>query len=120
MWMHVFYQNEATWISAIFSLTYVRYFLKPQLYEQARDHLLDMNCADYFYLTGYPEYCGYRIEHDPTITAYCHLYTSELVPEDNTGSNGDGAAPSGGEFLVILVIILAIVAAVVFILGTQK
>jgi len=76
-----------------------------------------MNYADYFYLTAYPEYSGYRIEHDPTITAYCHLTTSEPPPEDN----GDNAAPNrGGAFLVIIVIIMAIIAAAVFIIGTRK
>jgi hypothetical protein len=47
--------------------------MQPELYEQSKDHLLDMNYADYSYLTSYPTYDGYRIEHDPTITAYCHL-----------------------------------------------
>ncbi len=94
--------------------------MNPELYEQARDHLLDMNYADYFYLTGYPEYSGYRIEHDPTITAYCHLTTSEPEPEDNTGDNVDGGAPNGGAFIVIILILMAIAAAVVFIIGTQS
>ena len=74
-----------------------------------KDHLLDMNYADYFYLTAYPEYSGYRIEHDPTLTAYCHLTTSEPPPEDNVPTNR-------GIFLVIIVIILAVIAAAVFIL----
>ncbi len=87
--------------------------MDPELYEQAKDHLLDMNYADYFYLTAYPEYSGYRIEHDPTITAYCHLTTSEPPPEDT-------APPNRGIFLVIVVIIMAIIAVAVFIIGTQK
>jgi hypothetical protein len=90
--------------------------MDPELYEQAKDHLLDMNYADYFYLTAYPEYSGYRIEHDPTITAYCHLATSEAPPEDN----GEGAAPNKGAILVIIFIIIAIIAVAVFIIGTQK
>ncbi|PVX26188.1 MAG: hypothetical protein CW716_06585 [Candidatus Bathyarchaeum sp.] len=94
--------------------------MNPELYEQAKDHLLDMNYADYFYLTGYPEYSGYRIEHDPTITAYCHLTTSEPAPEDNTEGNGDGGTPNGGGFIVIIIILMAIAAAVVFIIGTQS
>jgi hypothetical protein len=87
--------------------------MDPELYEQAKDHLLDMNYADYFYLTAYPEYSGYRIEHDPTLTAYCHLTTSEPPPEDTATTNS-------GIFLVIIVIILAIIAVAVFILRTQK
>jgi hypothetical protein len=87
--------------------------MDPELYEQAKDHLLDMNYADYFYLTAYPEYSGYRIEHDPTITAYCHLTTSEPPPEDT-------ASPNWGIFLVIIVIILAIIAVAVFILRKRS
>jgi hypothetical protein len=83
--------------------------MDPELYEQAKDHLLDMNYADYFYLTAYPEYGGYRIEHDPTLTAYCHLTTSEPPPEDTVPTNS-------GVFLVILVITLAAIAVAVFIL----
>jgi len=83
--------------------------MDPELYEQAKYHLLDMNYADYFYLTAYPEYGGYRIEHDPTLTAYCHLTTSEPPPEDIVPTNS-------GVFLVILVITLAALAVAVFIL----
>jgi hypothetical protein len=87
--------------------------MDPELYEQAKDHLLDMNYADYFYLTAYPEYSGYRIEHDPTLTAYCHLTTSEPPPEDAEPTNT-------GVLIVIIVIIMVIIAAAVFILGTQS
>jgi hypothetical protein len=44
--------------------------MDPALYQQARDHLLDFSYADYFYITSYPTYSGYRVEHDPTYTAY--------------------------------------------------
>ena len=79
--------------------------MDPELYEQAKDHLLDMSYADYFYLTAYPEYSGYRIEHDPTITAYCHLTTSEAVPEDNN------AAASGGIIVLVAIIVAVVVVA---------
>jgi len=93
--------------------------MDPQLYEQAKGHLLDMNYADYFYLTAYPEYSGYRIEHDPTITAYCHLTTNEEpIPEEN--GDPEAAPNKGGAFLVIIFIILAIVAVAVLIIGTQS
>jgi hypothetical protein len=90
--------------------------MNPELYEQAKDHLLDMNYADYFYLTDYPEYSGYRIEHDPTITAYCHLTTSESAPEDSTG----GGLPNGGTLLIILAIIVTIAAVAVIIIKTRS
>lgn len=88
--------------------------MNPELYQQAKDHLLDMNYADYFYLTAYPEYSGYRIEHDPTLTAYCHLTTSEPLPEE--------PAPSGGIGALIIVAALAIViiAAVIVVLRKRR
>jgi hypothetical protein len=85
--------------------------MDPELYEQAQDHLLDMSYADYFYLTSYPEYGGYRIEHDPTITAYCHLAADE-APSDNDG----GLPVNRGIFVVIAgVLVAAIVLAVVLV-----
>jgi hypothetical protein len=71
--------------------------MHPNLYKQAQDHLLDMNYADYFYITSYPTYDGYRIENDPTLTAYCHLTTND--PQ-----------PLGIECIGILVIIALIMA----------
>ncbi|HSQ53235.1 MAG TPA: hypothetical protein VLM82_02200, partial [Acidobacteriota bacterium] len=90
--------------------------INPELYEQAKDHLLDMNYADYFYLTGYPEYSGYRIEHDPTITAYCYLTTSEPAPEDSTG----GGVPNWGALLIIFAIIVIIAVVAVVIIKTRS
>lgn len=40
------------------------------LYEQAKNQLLNMTYADYFYIISYPTYDGYKIIHDPTYTAY--------------------------------------------------
>jgi hypothetical protein len=82
--------------------------MHPELYEQAKDHLLDMNYADYFYLTAYPEYDGYRIEHDPTVTAFCHLTTSGPLPEQ--------PAPPGIGVLGISALIIVLIAAVVLML----
>jgi len=54
-------------------LKYVPLIVKhidSQLYEKAKDHMLSMTYADYFYITSYPKYSGYKITHDPTYTAY--------------------------------------------------
>ena len=40
------------------------------LYEQAKNQLLNMTYADYFYIISYPTYDGYKIEHDPIHTVY--------------------------------------------------
>jgi len=44
--------------------------IDPPLYQKAKDHMLNMTYADYFYLISYPEYSGFKIKHDPTYTAY--------------------------------------------------
>ncbi|MEJ2242132.1 MAG: hypothetical protein P8Y18_08325 [Candidatus Bathyarchaeota archaeon] len=40
------------------------------LYDQAKDKLLDMTYADYFYIISYPTYGGYTINHDPIYNVY--------------------------------------------------
>jgi hypothetical protein len=86
--------------------------MHPKLYEQAKDHLFDMNYADYFYLTSYPTYDGYRIEHDPTITAYLHLTTGE--PDQEIPMN------QGMASLLILGLIIAVIVIVFLIILRRK
>jgi len=66
------------------------------LYQQAKDHLLDFSYADYYYIIGYPTYGGYRIEHDPTYTAYYDAAATWTPTPPNIGG----------------IIIIAIIAAV--------
>ena len=61
--------------------------IHPALYEQAKDHLLNMNYADYFYIISYPLYCGYRIEHDPMISTYCSVTEDSTLPNNTTPFN---------------------------------
>jgi len=87
--------------------------MHPELYEQAKDHFFDMNYADYFYITSYPTYDGYRIIHDPTITAYCQLTTIE--------SDKDVSKPQViGILLILGLIIASIVIVVLVIIGRKK
>jgi len=56
-------------------LRYVPYILKDMdntSYDYYQNHTLMLNVtgANYFYIISYPNYSGYRIEHDPTYTAY--------------------------------------------------
>ena len=44
--------------------------IDPPLYQKAKDHILNMEYSDCFYLISYPKYSGFKIEHDPTYTAY--------------------------------------------------
>jgi hypothetical protein len=82
--------------------------MSPELVEQAKDHLWDMNYADYFYVIGYPVYEGYRIEHDPTYVAYAALTAEEPPPPEPPAPPGGGAALllAGGALLVLVLVIL--------------
>lgn len=86
--------------------------MDPELYQQAKDRLLDMSYADYFYVIAYPVYDGYRIEHDPTYTAYCYL-TAEEPSEPTQGP----AIPQGG---LVLIVGLAAVAAVAYVILRRR
>jgi hypothetical protein len=55
----------------------------PQLYAQAKETITNMTHANYFYITAYPTYSGYRIEHDPTLTIY--LTETYTTPPNWTG-----------------------------------
>jgi len=86
--------------------------MDPELYQQAKDRLLDMSYADYFYVIAYPVYDGFRIEHDPTYTAYCYLTTEE--PSEPTQGP---AIPQGG---LVLIVGLAAVAAVAYVILRRR
>jgi hypothetical protein len=86
--------------------------MHPELYEQAKDHLLDMEYADYFYITSYPVYDGYKIVHDPTITAYCHLTSA--------GPNPDVPSIQGTGLLVLLGIIAIITVIIVIVILRRR
>jgi hypothetical protein len=86
--------------------------IDSELYEQAKDHLLDMNYADYFYITAYPTYDGYRIEHDPVISAYCHLTAAEGDP--------DIAIPQGIGAIFILGLLIALTGILVLVIIKRK
>ena len=42
----------------------------PQAYQQTKDAIADMTVADCLYVISYPHYGGYKIDHDPVLTAY--------------------------------------------------
>ncbi len=69
----------------------------PQLFQKAMESVTNMSRANYFYLIGYPTYSGYRVEHDPVLTAYMSTPSS---------------APTGPQFIGV-VIIVGVIAAVV-------
>jgi hypothetical protein len=76
--------------------------MDPALYQQAKEHLLSLTYADYFYIIAYPTYGGYRIEHDPTYTAYY-----------NAAPGGTNPPNWAGLAVVVAIIAIIIIAAVV-------
>ncbi|MFQ6086826.1 MAG: hypothetical protein ACE5OV_02285 [Candidatus Bathyarchaeia archaeon] len=50
--------------------------MRPTLYQKAKEHIMNMTRADYFYIISYPTYSGFKVEHDPTYTAYIEMLGS--------------------------------------------
>jgi hypothetical protein len=44
--------------------------IDPQLFENAEDRMFNMTHVDYYYIISYPTYSGFKVQHDPTYTAY--------------------------------------------------
>jgi hypothetical protein len=73
----------------------------PALLARAISTVENMSKANYFYITAYPHYSGFRVEQDPVVTVY--IAKSEETPT---------ATPGGaGGFIVIVVVAVVLVAA---------
>jgi hypothetical protein len=81
--------------------------IAPALYQKAKDYMLNMTYADYFYLISYPEYSGFKVKHDPTYTAYI-ASTTGTIPTPN---------PFG---LVLLIGIIAVIAIAVILVVKRR
>jgi len=81
----------------------------PALYEKAKDTIVNMSRADYFYSVAYPTYGGYRIEHDPTFTAY--MATSS-ASTSNVSNVNQQAGRTGLILLALAIVAVVAVAAV--------
>ena len=79
----------------------------PGLYAKSVSTIANMSKANYFYIIAYPEYSGFRIEHDPVFTAY--IAATETSPID-------GVRGIGGIVLVVLVAAVVAVVALLFVL----
>lgn len=42
----------------------------PRMYQQAKETIANIDVADCLYVISYPSYGGYKIDHDPVLTAY--------------------------------------------------
>jgi len=70
--------------------------MHPQMLQKAKEKIANVTRADYLYVISYPNYSGYRVEHDPVYTAYI---TAETAPTNEIG-----------KYLVIIVIVVVIIA----------
>jgi hypothetical protein len=82
-------------------------YMYPQMYQRAKETVANMTRADYLYLISYPNYSGYRIEHDPVLTAYFAPATATALP------------PSLGG-LIVLAFIAAIIIAVAVVIVRRR
>ena len=81
--------------------------IAPALYQKAKDHMLNMTYADYFYLISYPEYSGFKVKHDPTYTAHIAGTTATT-------------SPSGWFGLLLIAGVIAVVAIAVILVVKRR
>jgi len=81
----------------------------PALFAKAVSTIANMSRANYFYAVAYPQYSGYRVEHDPTFTAYI------AASQSSTPS-----IPAGAAGLVILAVVIIAVVIVAAVLVTRR
>jgi len=56
--------------------------MKPEMFQRANATITNMTKANYFYIISYPNYSGFRIEHDPVYTAYMTMPHEEMEEEE--------------------------------------
>jgi len=81
----------------------------PALFAKAVSTISNMERANYFYVTSYPHYSGFRVVHDPTFTAY-------IAPIQSTTSG----MPNGVIGIVVVAFIIAAVVAVAAVVFNRR
>jgi hypothetical protein len=87
----------------------------PALVAKAASTIANMSRANYFYIIAYPEYSGYRVEHDPTFTAYIAT-ESAATPTPTASPN----PPISGGLIIIALIIVAFGIAIAILISQRK
>jgi hypothetical protein len=72
----------------------------PGLYARAAATITNMSRANYFYIIGYGNYSGYRVEQDPTLTLYL---TTQATGGTTTPPNTGGIIIIGAAAVIIIV-----------------
>lgn len=86
--------------------------IHPALFAKAAATIANMSRANYFYIISYPEYGGYRIEHDPTFTAYIATAESAELEQPQKGA--------GGLILIAVVVIAIGVVTALFVVRRKR
>ena len=87
----------------------------PALIAKAASTIANMSRANYFYIIAYPQYSGYRVEHDPTFTAYI---ATESIATPTPPTTPD--QPIAGGLLIIALIILVVGIGVAIFIARRK
>jgi len=87
----------------------------PALFAKAASTIANMSRANYFYIIAYPEYSGYRVEHDPTFTAYI---AAESAATPTPTASPD--QPISGGLIIIALIIVAFGIAIAILISQRK
>jgi hypothetical protein len=87
----------------------------PALFAKAVSTIANMSRANFFYIIAYPEYSGYRVEHDPTFTAYI---ATESVATPTPSASPD--QPISGGLIIIAIVIVAFGIALAILISQRK
>jgi len=80
----------------------------PGLYQRAKETITDMSRANYFYIIGYGNYSGYRVEHDPTLKVYLSTPAAASL------------APPVGAIVIVGAVAVIVIAAAAVVLRRRK
>jgi len=84
----------------------------PALFVKAASTIANMSRANYFYTIAYPEYSGYRVEHDPTFTAYIAINSdTSAAPPPTIGA----VVP-----IIVAIVIVAVGMGIVVFIARRK
>jgi len=73
----------------------------PKMLERAKESIANVTKSNYIYVISYPNYSGYKIEHDPLYTAYL---TTEGASQNQTG-----------RYILIAVVVIIAASAIIVI-----
>jgi hypothetical protein len=96
----------------------------PGLALKAASTIANMSRANYFYIMAYPEYSGYKVEHDPTFTAYIATASDATPPPSASPSDGPSdpfdQATGGGLLIIALIAIIVGIGIAVFVAKRKR